>query len=68
MQTAVKLRNLKIYENVQLIYSLNYSNFFQDFVYIFEKPIIRNIFPRYMDPGTSAGWEKMSLRNASSFF
>ena len=36
-QIAVKLRNSQIFENFQLWYRLNYSNFFQVFGPIFEK-------------------------------
>ena len=56
-----KHRNSQIFENYQLRYSLNYSNFFQAFVHIFEKSeehIIRKIFPKFIDPVTSTGWEK----------
>ena len=52
MQTAAKLRNSQVHKNYQLWYSLNYSNFFQVFVNIFQKHIIRKIFPKYMDPVT----------------
>ena len=57
-QTSAKLRNSQIFKNWQLWYRLNYSNFFQVFVHIFEKSaehIIRKIFLRFMDPVTSAG-------------
>ena len=59
----MKLWNSQIYENCQLSYNLNYSNFFQVFVHIFEKHTIREIFPKYIDPVTATGWEKMSLPN-----
>ena len=45
----------------QLLYSLNYSNFFQAFVPIFEKldgRTIRIIFPHFMDPVASMWWEE----------
>ena len=61
VQTAVKLRNSLMYESCKLWYSLNYFNFVQVFVRIFEKAeeyIIQKIFPEYMDPVTSRGWEK----------
>ena len=44
--------------------------FFQVFVIFFEKleeHIIRKIFPKYMDPVTSTGCQKMSLPNAFVF-
>ena len=71
VQTAVKLRNSLMYESCKLWYSLNYFNFVQVFVRIFEKAeeyIIQKIFPEYMDPVTSRGWEKMSLPNDFVFF
>ena len=56
----MKLRNLQIYENCQLWYSLNYSNLFQVFANIFEKSEehkIQKIFPKYVDAVTSTEWE-----------
>ena len=59
-KTAVKFRNSQIYENCQLWYSLNYSNLFRVFIYIFEKLeelIIQKIFLKCMDAVTSTEWE-----------
>ena len=56
-----KHRNSQIFENCQLRYSLNYSNFFQVFVHIFEKSeehIIRKIFPKFIDQVTPTEWGK----------
>ena len=61
VQTSAKLRNSQIFENCQLWYSLNYSNFFQVFVLIFEKleeHIIWKMFSKFMEPVISTGWEK----------
>ena len=44
-----------------LWYNLNYSNFFQVFVHIFEIHIIRKIYPKYMNPATSTAWDKNFL-------
>ena len=68
--TAVKLRNSQIYENYQLWCSLNYSNFFQDFVRIFEKPgkhIIRKIFYKVHGSSYICRVGKMFLQNAFIF-
>ena len=40
----------------------------QVFVHVFETHIIRKILPRYMDPVTSAGWEKNSLATCFYLF
>ena len=53
--------NYQIYENCQLWHNLNYSNFIQVFVHIFEIHIIRKIFLKYMDPITSTVWDKNFL-------
>ena len=65
-ETAVKLRDSQNYEKYQ--YVLNYYHFFYVFVHLFRKHIIQKIFPNYMDPVTSIGWEKMSLPNIFFFF
>ena len=67
LQTPVKLRNSQIWENYQLLYNLNYSNFFQIFLHILEINIIWKIFLKYMDPGFSTGWEKSSCYMLLSF-
>ena len=61
VQTVAKLRNLQIYENCQLWYSLNYSNFLQVIVLISKKVIIRKIFPKYMGLITSTRLLKKCL-------
>ena len=53
VQTPGKLRNLLIQENCQFWYKLNYSNFFQALVCIFEIHLIRKIFPKYIDTFSS---------------
>ena len=69
--TAVNLRNSQIYENYQLWCSLDYSNFFQVFVRIFEKPekhIIRKIFYEVHGSSCICRVGKMFLQNAFIFF
>ena len=43
LQTPNKLRNSQIYKSDQPWYTLNYSNFYQVFVHIFEIYIVRKI-------------------------
>ena len=64
----MKLRDSQIYENCQLLYNLNYFNFFQGFVHIFEIHIIRKLFPKDMNPVTSTEWEKNIVTHAFVFF
>ena len=71
VQTSAKLRNSQIFENCQLWWSLNYSNFFQVFAHIFEKSeehISRRIFAKFMDPVTSTRWEKNVFAKFFCFF
>ena len=44
---------------VKTLIQLDYSNFFQVFVHIFEIDIIRKTYPKHMDPVTSTEWEKI---------
>ena len=67
-QIPVKLRNSQIYENCQLWYNLNYSNFFQAFVQIVEIHIFWKLYSMYMNPVTFTGWEKNTLPHAFLVF
>ena len=56
VQTPLKLRNSQIYKDCQLWYNRNYFSFFKKAC--IEIHTVRKIFPKYMDPVTSTGWEK----------